>query len=204
VTKAQWLAATDPGLLLRFLQGKVSERRLRLMLCGWARLYWKELIPQGRSAIEVAEQFADGLASDADRRQADAELLWVTREGDVPFKVWLARFALEQSSDLWAAADASVRRNPKVKSRQIAVLRDVFADPFRPLAVDPAWLSWNDGTVDQIARGVYDDRAFDRLPVLADALEEAGCRDPAILGHCRRPGAHVRGCRVLDLLLGKE
>jgi hypothetical protein len=58
--------------------------------------------------------------------------------------------------------------------------------------------------VARLARGIYDDRAFDRLPILADALEDAGCHDTAILDHCRQPGPHVRGCWVVDLLLGKE
>jgi hypothetical protein len=72
------------------------------------------------------------------------------------------------------------------------------------VAVGPSWLAWNDGTVVKLAQGIYDDRAFDRLPVLADALEEAGCDDADILDHCRRPGEHVRGCWVVDLLLGKK
>ncbi len=55
-----------------------------------------------------------------------------------------------------------------------------------------------------LARSIYDDRAFDRLPVLADALEDAGCTDAAILDHCRGPGPHVRGCWVVDLILGKS
>src|SRR5439155_24569283 len=62
----------------------------------------------------------------------------------------------------------------------------------------------NDGTVVKLAQGIYDDRAFARLPILADALEEAGCMDTEILDHCRRAREHVRGCWVLDLLLGKE
>jgi predicted component of type VI protein secretion system len=66
------------------------------------------------------------------------------------------------------------------------------------------WLDWNDKTVRKIAQAINNDQAFDRLPILADALEEAGCTDPAILDHCRGPGPHVRGCWVVDLLLGKE
>jgi hypothetical protein len=58
--------------------------------------------------------------------------------------------------------------------------------------------------VDRLASHIYDSRAFDRLPILADALEEAGCKDAEILAHCRGPGPHVRGCWVVDLVLGKE
>jgi hypothetical protein len=66
--------------------------------------------------------------------------------------------------------------------------------------VDPAWLT---STVVQLASGIYEDRAFDRLPILADALMDAGCDHPDVLAHCRSDGPHVRGCWVVDLLLGK-
>src|SRR5437762_722095 len=61
-----------------------------------------------------------------------------------------------------------------------------------------------DGIIPRLAQAVYEERAFERLPVLADALEEAGCTDAAILDHCRSPGPHARGCWVVDLLLGRE
>ena len=67
-----------------------------------------------------------------------------------------------------------------------------------------SWLAWNDGAIRKMAQVIYDDRAFDRLPLLADALDDAGCTDAAILGHCRGGGEHVRGCWVVDLLLGKQ
>jgi hypothetical protein len=72
------------------------------------------------------------------------------------------------------------------------------------VTITPAWVAWNEGTVVKLTQGIYDDRAFDRLPVLADALEEAGCTNAEILAHCREPGPHVRGCWALDLLLEKE
>jgi hypothetical protein len=86
----------------------------------------------------------------------------------------------------------------------ISLIECVFGNPFRPLSLDSSWFAWNDGTAVKVAQGVYDERAFDRLPVLADALEEAGCTNANILGHCRGAGPHVRGCWVIDLLLGKE
>jgi hypothetical protein len=86
---------------------------------------------------------------------------------------------------------------------QANLIRDIFDNPFHPVAVEPDWLTWNHGTVPAIARHVYEDRAFHDLPILADALEDAGCADAALLDHCRSPGPHVRGCWVLDLLLGK-
>jgi len=87
--------------------------------------------------------------------------------------------------------------------RHVELLRDVFGNPFRPTPVDPAWLSWRDGTVAKLARAFYAEGRFGDLPVLGDALEEAGCDDPALLAHCRGPGPHSRGCWVVDLLLGK-
>ena len=83
---------------------------------------------------------------------------------------------------------------------QAAALRCVFGNPFRPAAVAPSWLT---EAVVALARDIYADRAFDRLPILADALEEAGCDDEAVLHHCRQGGGHVRGCWVVDLLTGR-
>jgi hypothetical protein len=80
-------------------------------------------------------------------------------------------------------------------------LRDIFGNPFKPVSVDRAWLTSN---VIGLAETIYADRAFDRLPILADALEDAGCDNADILNHCRQPGEHVRGCWVVDLVLGKS
>ena len=88
--------------------------------------------------------------------------------------------------------------------KDLHLLREVFGNPFGPLTIDPLWLAWNGGTVTTLAQSIYDDRAFDRLPIMADALEEAGCTNADILAHCRQPGEHVRGCWVVDLILGKE
>ena len=87
---------------------------------------------------------------------------------------------------------------------QAPLVRDLFGSPFRHAPLDPAWLAWQDRTILKLAQAVYEGRAFDRLPVLADALEEAGCTNTDILNHLRGPGPHVRGCWPLDLLLGKE
>ena len=78
-------------------------------------------------------------------------------------------------------------------------------DPFQSIpTIDPAWLVWNQGTIPKVAQAIYDQRAFDRMPILGDALEEAGCNNEEILGHCRQPSEHVKGCWLLDLVLGKE
>jgi hypothetical protein len=85
------------------------------------------------------------------------------------------------------------------------MLRDIVGLlPFRPVPIDAKWLSWNHDTIPAIARRIYEDRAFHDLPILADALEDAGCGNAPLLDHCRTGGEHVRGCWVVDLLLGKE
>jgi hypothetical protein len=86
---------------------------------------------------------------------------------------------------------------------QKALLDELFGDPFRPTSIDPLWLAWEGGVVPALAQGIYEERAFDRLAILADALEEAGCTDAELLGHLRGPGPHTRGCWALDLALGK-
>jgi hypothetical protein len=86
-----------------------------------------------------------------------------------------------------------------------SVLRDVFGNPFQPVGpVDPAWLIFNSGAACSLAQSVHDSGGFDRLPLLADALEDAGCTDFELLGHLRGPGPHVRGCWAVDLVLGKS
>lgn len=81
------------------------------------------------------------------------------------------------------------------------MLRDIFGNPFRPVSLDPAWLT---PEVVSLARAIYDDRAFTRRTDLADALERAGCAGADLLAHCRSAGPHVRGCWAVDLLLGKR
>ncbi len=75
-----------------------------------------------------------------------------------------------------------------------------MGNPFRPVSVIPSWLT---ATVIGMAQAIYDERDFDRLPILADALEEAGCADADLLAHLRSPGPHVRGCWALDLIIDK-
>jgi hypothetical protein len=107
-----------------------------------------------------------------------------------------------------AGAEITAETYPPLRedenARQADLLRDIVGNPFRPAAVEPSWLAWNDRCVERMAHGVYEERAFDRLPILHDALLDAGCDDEAILAHCRAPQGHVRGCWVIDLLLAKS
>jgi hypothetical protein len=85
-----------------------------------------------------------------------------------------------------------------------SVLREVVGNPFRSPNVSPDWLVWADGMIPKLALAIYEERAFDRLPTLGDAIEESGCADADLLGHLRSSGPHVRGCWALDLILGKQ
>ena len=78
---------------------------------------------------------------------------------------------------------------------------DIIGNPFRPITIDPRWLTSN---VVDLARVIYDERAFEKMPILADALMDAGCDSEEIINHCRGDGPHVRGCWVVDLILGKS
>jgi hypothetical protein len=108
----------------------------------------------------------------------------------------------------WAAAAAADSRasfgerlrqtRPDLYASLAELLRDVMGNPFRPVSIDPSWMT---PAVLRLAQGIYDDRAFDRLPILADALEDAGCTNAEVLEHCRQPGTHARGCWVVDGLL---
>jgi hypothetical protein len=94
------------------------------------------------------------------------------------------------------------RRRRLASLDAVELIREIFGNPFHPVTVDPAWLSWNNNTVQRMARVIYEDRRLRHLPVLADALEEAGCGHAEMLTHCRAPVEHARGCWVIDALLG--
>jgi hypothetical protein len=107
---------------------------------------------------------------------------------------------LSSAADLAADKQAAIVAHCRL---QCDLLRDIFGNPFRPVRADPAWLRWNDGTVVKLARAIYDERACERLPLLADAVEDAGCTSDTLVSHLRGPGPHVRGCWALDLLRGE-
>jgi hypothetical protein len=185
--------------------------------------------PDCRGIIAIAEKFADGQAGGEEWEAACDQARYVrwASEADT-FRIDAARYA--GSTFRYAASGAVehategdpvrlgrfmvhyrwyLRRRWKELHRENSsyvcrLIRDVFGNPFRPMTVDPTWRAWNDGTVKKLAQAIYNDRRFIDLPILADALEDAGCTDADILSHCRGPGPHVRGCWVVDRLLGKE
>ncbi len=216
MTEVEWLASADPGPMLEFLRGKVSERKMRLFCCACCRRAWGRLGRGGRRAVEIGERYADGQAG-----------FWGSLRGE-----FLALFkpggpertAVGIVVNPWPRGPKTRVAVPQVVAREIrgddptgeeaaaqaGLLRDVIGPlPFRVrwvwqrrgLSVSPEWLT---STVVALAAGIYAERAFDRLPILADALQDAGCEHPDILAHCRSDGPHVRGCWVVDLVLGKE
>jgi hypothetical protein len=105
----------------------------------------------------------------------------------------------EREEDTLAAIEP-IRRLHRLDA--VELIREIFGNPSQPAAIDPRWLDWKENKIVRMARVVYRKRCFRNLPILADALEEAGCSDASILTHCRAPMDHARGCWVVDLLLG--
>ncbi|MGH7173582.1 MAG: hypothetical protein ACRELF_17145 [Gemmataceae bacterium] len=110
-----------------------------------------------------------------------------------------ARAAEAQHDDESSEAIDPIRRLHALDA--VELVREIFGNPFRPVALDPSWLAWKDNLVPKMARVIYRKRCFRNLPLLGDAMEAAGCSDAAILTHCRAPVEHVRGCWLVDALL---
>jgi hypothetical protein len=221
MTEADWLACEDAGEMLRHLRNRGSDRKRRLLACAWVRRAWGNLADErGRRAVEVAELHADGQMKWAELNRAQGEAqaaCWAALDSgadDGP-----ARFALSAAYGA-SQAGASCRQVQAVARQantsaggrdgaaQARLMRDLLGNPFRHAWVDPAWLTL---IVTGLATAAYQERSLPsghldlaRLSVLADALEDAGCSDDAILAHLRSPGPHVRGCWALDLILGRQ
>jgi hypothetical protein len=197
MTEAEWLGSVLPDRMRDFMEGKATDRKLRLfgVACfrrGYCRLFG--VGQEGQDAVAVAERYADGLASREDVDEAGRRVL---------------RWDLHSLAADMERLDVHQQVHYVFASN---LLRDLFGPLlFRPVTADPAWLSWRDGTVPRLAQVAYDQRSLPsgylnraRLAVLADALEEAGCSVTEILDHLRGLDPHVRGCWVVDLLLGKS
>jgi hypothetical protein len=105
-------------------------------------------------------------------------------------------------AQMQAASPLALAESTRPDAEQADLLRDLFGPlPFRDVVVSPSLLTWRDGTLPKLAWAIYDERRFGDLPVLADALQEAGCDNEKVLTHCRGPGPHVRGCWLVDFLL---
>ena len=232
MTEAEWLGHEQIGPLWAFLRAKGGGRKLRLFACACCRRAWALLPEDGRSVVEVAERYADGLASRPVLEEAKDSLdmgacvdehhayclrmeaehypFATAAERDAAYEAWEAAkdvACAEVAAVLVGCGDFRIReaivvaRMPMFnRVRTADLLRDVFGNPFRPVAAGPGWLT---PPVVALARSIYEEQAFHRMPELANTLYfSAGCSDADILAHCRQPGGHVRGCWVLDLLLG--
>jgi hypothetical protein len=222
MTEQEWLTWDDPGRMLQFLEGKASDRKLRLFAVACCRRIWPIMPDEAaRNAVEVAERLAEGMTTNVDRRAAALAAVAIEGGRGIPALCAVASrafHAAERASTNAAYRFAASRRLHlqgginhsnyqaaftqefnKERVPQAAVLRCIVGNPFR--SIHRSLLSQ---TVAKLARMIYNERAFDRLPILADALEESGCTNPEILQHCRTQGEHVRGCWVVDLVLGKE
>jgi hypothetical protein len=229
VTEAEWLTTTALGPMLAFLTDKATNRKLRLFFCACGRLAWPLLTQsEYQEAIEIGERFADGQATSEQLQEADNRVsgaywsaVWPGQGRPPPLAEQVIN--AQRHITLWAAhPNEKLHRwsrmtsrclvqtyAPDVEPAQCVILRDIFGNPFHSVSFNPAWRT---PTVQALATAAYEERILpaghlepDRLAILADALEDAGCTDAQILSHLRGPsGPHVRGCWVIDLLLGKE
>ncbi len=213
MTEAEWMACTDPVAMLKASRSRLRHRKVRLFAVACCRCVLPLLTDQrSRNAVEVAERYADGVASDEELKAAAQAASAVHREA---FKIkgkegacreWAAALVADRVA--FRAAESVSWMSGTTKVGRADLVRDIIGNPFRPIALDHAWLT---PTVLTLAQAAYDERSLPtgtldpaRLAVLADALEDAGYADPELLGHLRGPGLHVRGCWALDLLLGRE
>ncbi len=209
MTSAEWRACRSPEAMLNRLRDRASDRKLRLYAVACCRRVWPLLCDErSRRAVEVAERFADG---DATRQElagargaqgivfaaapAARAVAWDAAWNAAWDAAWEARVAARDSgTTTWEAE----------RFCQALLLHDLFGDPCANARLEPACLAWNGGCVGRIARAIYQERNYHDLPVLADALADAGCDWADLLAHCRTPAGHVRGCWALDLVLKKS
>lgn len=204
MTKAEWLTSAPPAML-NWLEGRTSERKLRLLACACCRqvshmFNYKACI----NGVNIAEDYADGHVDVRELQDANAIVWEAARimqnpEASVAMAVGYATDVIV--SPLYTSYSANCNR---------IALRKLCCDIFGPLLFHAITISPSVRTGDaaipfRLAKAIYEQREFEAMPILADSLEEAGCDDQEILRHCRQQGwLHVRGCWVIDLLLGKD
>lgn len=215
MTEYEWLAGGDPIDMLLVPPGDaVGDRKVRLLLVACCRRVWGAMSDRNRAAVEVAERFADGLASQQEREATERDSALYRDVGDEavepehqPQSYWCdvaAWKANEQDAQLGVGdvCDAT-RRVAEDEGEEVAqarLLRCIAGNPFRPVAIRDGWRS---PEAVALAGRVYDSRDFSRLHELAAALSRAGCGDEEVLSHCRT-GEHARGCWVVDGVLGRR
>ena len=224
MTEAEWLAWDDPEPMFDLLPADASDRRLRLFGVACCRHVEEHLWAGIGSpvAIKIAEEYADQLTTEVELRAAqeavESRLELYPGEPVYDASFWACSRPMNEAAwrcAFYAAncstrpfvgkgsecdAEAAAARTTTTRA-QAAVLRDIFGNPFRPPTFDPEWRT---SMVVALARGMYESRDFSPMPIMADAIQDAGCEDADILSHCRGTGLHVRGCWVVDLVLEKE
>jgi hypothetical protein len=194
-------------------RGAKGARRARLVVCGLARQAWI-ILPDDRlrAGVEIAERHADGEANAAELAKAERRASPVGDWGAFPhlgrefalgaLELYRATQAAKAAlrADSWEALKWATNSD-WCSDTWFDLARDIFGNPFGRLPkIVPAWRT---PLTRSMTQTIYEEHRFGDLPILADALEEAGCTDADILAHCRGSGPHVRGCWVIDLLLGK-
>jgi hypothetical protein len=207
IHRARYGAEPENSFMLQEPRSALTVDRGRkhaLLAYGVLRRYWHSLSSEIKQAVETLEALEDTPGMHLDPPLDDfnyimdlflAPMYQGTAGDERSMAMWVVGGWWPDFKSTWA--------DKKLPESWRSLIHDVFGDFFRPAAINPAWLAWNDTTAQKIAQAIYDERAFDLMPILADALEEAGCTDANILHHCRQPAEHVRGCWVIDLVLGK-
>ncbi|QEG32113.1 hypothetical protein GobsT_69640 [Gemmata obscuriglobus] len=209
MTEVEWLVSENPDAMLNALTSP-SQRKGILFACACCHRIASTLTAFGSQAIAVAERFADGHANReellainpsppkitswdyGDHIDSGAAVACAVDGGEASHRGW-------KRANQWAAV--ATTNVPAEWRTQANLLRDIFGNPFRPVTFSP---SWRTGTAVALASGMYESRDFSAMPILADALQDAGCDRAEVLEHCQRDGPHVRGCWVADLVLGRE
>jgi hypothetical protein len=208
MTETDWLTCNEPTRMLEYLHGRASYRKLRLFAVACGTLVAQGgKFPEGDTALSASERYADRLIGTEELRAAQ-NVAWESYS----FTSGTARVRALGTATRAAEYDVTQAVSRTVSdvreylgliyySWLCDLIRDIFGNPFRPVVAAPHWRT---SAVVGLTESVYEDRFFDRLPILADALEDAGCDNTDVLAHCRGDGPHVRGCWVVDLILGKE
>lgn len=204
-TTEDWFHDPDPYHRLETLPPTTSTRKLRLfaVACGRRIAHLLGNAPC-RRAMDIAEAYADGGATDDELRSIHAEATASLLEAEIRETVSAAAGAAAATADpdprraAWYAAAWSGEIDGP--SPVATLVDDVFGNPFEPTSIDPDWLT---PSVRNLAWQVDHEADFDLLPDLGSALQTAGCDNPNLLMHCQDTGGHTRGCWVVDLILGK-
>jgi len=161
----------------------------------------KKIAPDGdkerRNILKGEELYVEGKISRKELMGDDYKSTMASRGNS-----WARAIILTESNIYDFFRDDHIKME-RIKEDQINLLHDIFGNPFskEPAKVEPGWLTTN---VKGLATKIYQEKEFDNMPILADALEDAGCTNQEMLNHCRGKHEHVRGCWVLDLILQKE